>query len=63
MSEKFNQIKYKNQYDRDHYDNIHIIAPKGQKERIKAMANSKGISVSKYLLDLIEKDMEDWNEI
>lgn len=46
-----------NRYINKAYDRINLIVPKGQKEIIKAHAESKGKSVNAYINDLIEKDM------
>lgn len=41
------------------YDTVTIYTlPKGKKEAVKDMAQSKGMSVSAYLIDLIKKDFE-----
>ena len=54
--EKFNQIKYINQYNKDNYDRIYLMVPKGQKEIIKAKAKAVGLSINEYINRLIEKE-------
>lgn len=49
-------MNYKNKYRNKHYDRVEIAIPKGKKEIIKAMAASRKLSISSYILDLIEKD-------
>lgn len=38
-------------------DDIKLRVPKGQREHIKAYAESKGFSLNAYLIHLIESDM------
>lgn len=45
-----------NRYIGKAYDRINLTVPKGQKEKIKARAESKGMSVNAYINDLIERD-------
>jgi predicted DNA binding CopG/RHH family protein len=40
------------------YDRINLTVPKGDKEKIKAHAESKGMSVNSYINDLIKEDMK-----
>ena len=54
--EKFNQIAYQNQFNKENYDRIEIIVPKGQKAVIKAKAKAAGLSVSEYINRAIEKE-------
>lgn len=49
-------MTYKNKYRDKNYDRVEIAVPKGKKEMIKAMAASRKLSISAYVLDLIEKD-------
>lgn len=53
----FDKIAYNNSFIASAYDRINLTVPKGQKDIIKAHAESKGMSVNKYINDLIEKDM------
>lgn len=50
------QVKQK--YNDKAYDRVYISVPKGDKEKIKAYAESIGKSVNGYINDLIEKDMK-----
>ena len=57
MSEKeFNPVKYRNNYDREHYDKMLLSFPKGTKELIKEKAKASGKSDSQYVLDLFKND-------
>ena len=60
MGEKkvFDQIKYQNQYVREHYDRVIITMPKGKRDIVKNRANKLGKSVSQYINDLIDEDLK-----
>lgn len=47
----------KNRYNMKAYDRINFTVPKGEKEKIKARADSLGESVNGYILRLIREDM------
>ena len=49
----------KNKYAAKTYDRITTLVKKGEKETIKAHAESKGMSLNAYINDLIEKDMNE----
>ena len=44
-------------YEKENYDKVLLRLPKGNREKIKAHAQQKGMSVNAYIVDLIEKDM------
>ena len=48
----------KNRYNAKAYDRIVLCMKKGYKERIKEKADSLGVSVNKYISDLIVADLE-----
>ena len=53
-------MTYKNKYRDKNYDRVEITVPKGKKEMIKSMAASRKLSISAYILDLIEKDQKNF---
>lgn len=55
---KFNKIAYNNDFNSRAYDRINLTVPKGEKDKIKAYAESKGESVNGYINRLIQEDME-----
>ncbi len=57
--ETFNQIKYQNEYNRQKYDTILVTLPKGKKDKVKKRASSLGKSVSRYINDMIDRDIEE----
>lgn len=54
MEKEFNQIEYINAYNREKYDRITILVPKGRKEEIKATAKKEGLSVNEYIINAIK---------
>lgn len=46
-------------YNKNAYDRIDVVVPKGKRERIKAFAAARGISMNKFISDAIERAMED----
>lgn len=58
MEKKFNKIEYNNQFIASAYDRINFTVPKGEKDIIKARAESMGKSVNRYIYDLIAEDMK-----
>ena len=50
--------KYKNEFIAKAYDRVNLTLPKGQKEKIKAHAESKGMSLNGYINKLIDDDMK-----
>ena len=50
--------EYKKKFNRDHYDQILLMVPKGMKQIIKDLAFDRNMSVNAYIQDLIRKDQE-----
>ena len=48
----------KNDYAKKKYDDVRLQVPKGEKDIIKAYAESKGMSLNGYINKLIKEDME-----
>ena len=48
----------KNKYNAKAYDRVNITFKKGEKDIIKAYAESKGMSLNGYINKLIKDDME-----
>ena len=47
----------KRKYNEKAYDRISVTVPKGEKDRIKAFADSQGQSVNKLIYDLLCREM------
>lgn len=58
--DKFNEVKYKNDFAKEKYDRIIVNVPKGQKENIDLYRKNKGYSsLNNYINELIRKDMNE----
>lgn len=49
---------YQNEFIKQAYDRINLTVPKGEKEKIKAHADSMGESVNSFIGRAIENQME-----
>ena len=45
-------------YVKNNYDRIEFTVPKGQKDVIKAIADSQGVSVNAFIKNAIQKEIE-----
>ena len=52
------QTKASNKYQAKRYDRIALLVEKGERELIKAYAESQGKSLNAYINDLIKADMQ-----
>ena len=57
MKEKFNKIAYDNAYIAKSYDRVNLTLPKGQKDIIRAHAESRGESVNAFIQRAIAETM------
>lgn len=48
--------EYKNQFNKDHYDRINLVLPKGQKSILKDFCSHMNISINEYIKLLIQAD-------
>ena len=55
---KFNKVAYNNQFNSKAYDRINLTVPKGEKDKIKAYAESKGESVNGFIYRSIQEAMK-----
>lgn len=46
-------------YNKKAYDRIDIVVPKGKRERIKAFAAARGVSMNKFISNAIDRAMEE----
>ena len=61
MAERKNsekRIATNNRWTNAHYDRINIAVPKGRKDKIKALADTRGQSVNAYIISAIDEKME-----
>ena len=54
---EFDKKNYDIKFQKENYDRIQILVKKGVKDIIKEKANSENLSVNKYIICLIEKDI------
>jgi hypothetical protein len=54
--DKKTDTAYKNAYQKENYDRIGVLLPKGEKDRLKERLGTK--SINSYVLELIQKDIE-----
>lgn len=57
FKEKEKELSYIAQYQKDNYDRITVMAPKGTKEEIKKAAELKGMKISGFVLDAVQKEL------
>lgn len=58
--DKFDEIKYKNDFAKEKYDRIIVNVKKGQRSIIDAYRKEKGFaSLNAYINELIRKDMNE----
>lgn len=62
MSEKKRKAKWQNDYIAKAYDRVNLTVPKGDKDKIKAHAESMGESVNGFINRAIEEAMIRDNE-
>ena len=51
------QQKAVGKYEKENYDKVLLRLQKGSRDKIKAHAQQKGMSLNAYIVGLIEKDM------
>ena len=59
FKEKQKELSYIAQYQKENYDRITVMAPKGTKEKVKAAATVRGLSASEFVLQCINKELEE----
>lgn len=60
--EKEKELSYIAQYQKDKYDRITVMSPKGTKEKLKAAATLRNMSVSEFVLYCVTKELEKMKE-
>ncbi len=54
---EFDQIAYQNEYNKENYDRVTVMLPKGRKEQLREHAKEKGLSLNALISELIKKEM------
>lgn len=52
---KEDAIKYNNQFNKEKYDRIGLMVPKGQKSELQAIAAARGMSLNALILEAIQQ--------
>lgn len=55
QNKEFDAVKYKNEYNSEHYERFTLLMPKGMKDDLKARAKEQGKSLSSYILDIVNE--------
>lgn len=58
MEKEFNQIEYQNEYNKQKYDRITTLVPKGEKDIIKERAKEVGMSTNAFVYAAIKEKIE-----
>lgn len=53
-----NQKKWTMDYMKNNLDDIKIRVPKGKKDEYKALAASRGVSLTKLIVDMLEQELQ-----
>ena len=53
MTDKFDANAYKGEYLKNEYDRLNLTVKKGEREKIKAVADKEGQSINEFCLDAI----------
>ena len=56
--DSFDQIKYQNQYNKNKYDRITIMVPKGNKIILQEYAKQSNLSLNAYINKLLAEKMK-----
>jgi uncharacterized protein (DUF1778 family) len=57
MAGKFDPVKYRQGYDREHYERVNLSLPKGSKQIIQDRAKAYGLSTSQYVMNLVQEEI------
>ncbi|MCB6990624.1 hypothetical protein DXA59_00825 [Clostridium sp. OF03-18AA] len=58
FKEKEKELSYIAQYQKDNYDRITVMAPKGTKEKLRAAATLKNMKLSEFVLYCVTKELK-----
>ena len=62
FKDKKKELTYIAQYQKDNYDRITVMSPKGTKEELKKAAALKNMNLSEFVLDCVNKELERMKE-
>ena len=55
----FNQTEYINAFNKEHYDIVRIVLPKGERDKLKVHAKEKGMSLSAWVCQAIRNALDE----
>lgn len=58
LQKKEDAYSYINQYQKEKYDRITVMAAKGKKKEYEDAAQSKGMKLSAFIQDCVEKELD-----
>lgn len=58
FKDKEKGFDYINNYQKENYDRITVMAAKGKKEEYKAAAKLKGVSLSAFVMECVDNEIE-----
>ena len=58
FKDKSQAVKYQNEFNKAKYDRVTVMLDKGGKDKLKAIADSLGISVNEYIKQAIAARMD-----
>lgn len=58
FAKKEDELSYIAKYQKDNYDRITVMAPKGKKDEYRKAAEFKNMKLSAFVLDCVEKELE-----
>ena len=54
----FDRVKYANEFNKENYDKVTIMIPKGEKEHWKTLAKARGLSMT----EMVRRAVEEYSE-
>lgn len=51
---KYDKIKYNNEFNKNNYDSLRIVVPKGIKSKLQKYCKQQGISLNKLINNFID---------
>lgn len=59
FTDKKEAYRYVNNYQKENYDRITVMAAKGKKEEYKAAAKLKGLTLSAFIMECVDEKIKE----
>ncbi len=59
FTDKKEAYKYVNNYQKENYDRITVMAAKGKKEEYKAAAKLRGLTLSAFVMECVDEKLKE----